>query len=89
MLQTMDDLLTAADVERLRLERGLTIAQLCALAGVASTIFTRWKAGRYEPTMSNYRKLRDAIMSEPVATPLAIVASMPIKQPRRQRNRAA
>ena len=86
------DFLTPEDVERLRRERGLSITDFCHHAGVASTIFTRWKSGRYEPTMSNYRKMRDALRSFPVLdTPkvvpkrLAIVEAAPYKPPRSRR----
>lgn len=57
----MDDLLTAADVERLAGERGLTMPQVCDQVGIAYTTFWRWKVAKGEPSLSVYRRLRDAV----------------------------
>jgi predicted transcriptional regulator len=55
----MSDLLTPADVERMAWEGRISIAELCRRAGVAPSIFSRWKAGKTEPSMENYRRIRD------------------------------
>lgn len=62
----MDDL-TAADIERLAAERGRTMQQVCADLGIAYTTFWRWKAKRGEPSLTVYRRFRDAV-SNPVET---------------------
>ena len=56
----MSDLLTPADVERLAQRAGIPMVELCRRAGVAASIFSRWKAGKTEPSLENYRRIRDA-----------------------------
>lgn len=63
-LQSMDDL-TAADIERMAGERGMTMPQVCETIGIAYTTFWRWKAARGEPSLSVYRRLRDAVSLKP------------------------
>lgn len=57
----MDELLSPADVERLAAEAGLNIKEICARAGIAHTTFYRWKAGKTEPTLDVYRRIRDVL----------------------------
>jgi predicted transcriptional regulator len=61
----MADLLTPQDIERLADKAGVTMASVCKLAGVAPSIFTRWKAGKTEPNMESYRRIRDAALALP------------------------
>jgi predicted transcriptional regulator len=63
----MDDLLTPADIERLAREAGISLADACRRAGIAQSTFSRWKAGKTEPTLGVYRRLRDAVMPAPAA----------------------
>jgi len=64
MLAVMDELLSAADVERLAGEAGLSIKDVCARAGIAHTTFYRWKSGKTEPTLDVYRRILDALPRE-------------------------
>lgn len=57
----MSELLSPADIERLAAEAGLTLKEVCARAGIAQSTFSRWKAGKTEPTLDVYRRIRDAI----------------------------
>lgn len=57
----MDDLLTALEIESKASESGLSMAEVCRRAGIAHSTFTRWKAGRTDPTLDVYRKLRDVV----------------------------
>lgn len=57
----MQDMLTPADIEAKASAVGLTMAEVCRRAGIAHSTFTRWKAGRTEPTLDVYRKLRDVV----------------------------
>jgi transcriptional regulator with XRE-family HTH domain len=63
----MDDLLSAADVERLAREGGLTIKEVCARARIAQSTFSRWRAGKTEPTLDVYRRIRDALLTAEAA----------------------
>jgi predicted transcriptional regulator len=63
----MADLLTPADIERLAQRAGIPIAEVCRRAGVAPSIFSRWKAGKTEPNLDNYRRIRDAVTAVPSA----------------------
>lgn len=63
----MDDLLTPSDVEQLAAANGRTIADLCRAAGIAHSTFRRWARGQTEPTLSVYRRIRDAAMRPPGA----------------------
>jgi transcriptional regulator with XRE-family HTH domain len=47
--------------------RGLTIAQLCARAGIAHSTFTRWRSGRTSPTLDVYQRLVDVARGASVA----------------------
>lgn len=57
----MTDLLTPADIKRLASERGMTMAAVCAKAGIATSTFSRWQAGKTEPSIGVYRQIVDAI----------------------------
>lgn len=61
----MGDLLTPADVEKLAERAGIPIAEVCRRAGVASSIFSRWKSGKTEPNLENYRRIRDVVLGLP------------------------
>lgn len=64
----MSDLLTPADVERLARERGITMAEVCRRAGIATSIFTRWKSGLTAPNYKNYQRIMAAVhASDPPA----------------------
>ena len=67
MLPVMDELLSAADVERLGAAAGLSIKDICARAGIAHTTFYRWRAGKTEPTLDVYRRIRNALQRKEVA----------------------
>lgn len=62
-----DDLLSPADVERMAFERGMKLKQVCQRAGIAQSTFWRWKAGKTEPTLDVYRRVRDALAPSEVA----------------------
>lgn len=57
----MKDLLTPDDVERLAAENGLSMSDLFARAGISHTTFYRWRAGKTEPTLAIYRRIRDVL----------------------------
>lgn len=59
----MSDLLTPGEIERLARQAGVPIAEVCRRAGIAISIFARWKAGKTEPNMVNYRRIRDTVLS--------------------------
>lgn len=60
---TYDELLSPSDVERLAAEAGVSLPDLCGRAGISHTTFYRWKAGKTEPTLDVYRRIRDALKS--------------------------
>lgn len=53
-------LLTAADVERLAEQRGLSMAEVCRRANVAPSIFSRWKSGACSPNLKSYSRIVEA-----------------------------
>lgn len=57
----MSELLSPNDVERLATAAGLTLKEVCSRAGIAQSTFSRWKAGKTEPTLDVYRRIRDAL----------------------------
>lgn len=61
----MHDLLTPGEIEARAVARGQTMAEVCRAAGVAPSTFTRWKAGRTEPTLGVYRRLVAAVTVPP------------------------
>jgi transcriptional regulator with XRE-family HTH domain len=68
----MSDLLTSAEVESLAREAGLTMNEVCRRAGVARSIFTRWKGGETTPSLENYQRMVRAVRtgkSVPAADP--------------------
>lgn len=74
----MTDLLTPSDIKRLAGERGLTLAAVCAKAGIATSTFTRWQAGHTEPTLTVYRRIVAAVSDAPPerdATPQPVKAA--------------
>lgn len=72
----MTALLTPSDIKRLAGERGLTLAAVCAKAGIATSTFTRWQAGHTEPTLTVYRRIVAAVSD---AVPEASPAPQPGK----------
>ena len=56
----MGDLLTPADVERMAQRAGVPLVEVCRRAGVAPSIFSRWKSGKTQPNLANYQRIRDA-----------------------------
>jgi transcriptional regulator with XRE-family HTH domain len=63
----MDRLLSAADVERLADEAGLSVAELCKRAKIAHTTFYRWRTGRTSPSLDVYCRLQDALRAAAAA----------------------
>lgn len=57
----MSELLSPNDVERLAGEARLSIKEVCARAGIAQSTFSRWKAGKTEPTLDVYRRICEAV----------------------------
>ena len=55
------NVLTATDIEALAWKAGLSMAEVCRRAGLAQSTFTRWKAGKTEPTLDAYRRLYRAV----------------------------
>jgi transcriptional regulator with XRE-family HTH domain len=60
-------LLTPLDLEQRAAAAGISTTEMCRRAGVAVSTFTRWKAGKTEPTLDVYRRLRDATAQAPQA----------------------
>lgn len=56
----MTDLLSPVEIEARAKAAGLTLVEVCRRAGIAPSTFSRWKAGKTEPTLDIYRRLRDA-----------------------------
>lgn len=63
----MAELLTPSDIEALAAKAGKSIAQVCRDARIAQSTFSRWKAGKTEPTLDVYRRIRDATAPAKVA----------------------
>lgn len=40
---------------------GRTPTELCREAGIAHTTFMRWREGKFEPTLRNWRAVEDAL----------------------------
>lgn len=57
----MAELLTPTDIKRLAAKRGLTLASVCSQAGIAVSTFSRWQAGKTEPSIAVYRRLVDVV----------------------------
>lgn len=56
----MEDLLTPIEVEEQAKSAGWTMAEVCRIAGVAQSTFTRWKNGTTCPSVDVALRLRDA-----------------------------
>tara|TARA_R110002126_G_scaffold2345_11_gene13523 strand:+ start:439 stop:726 length:288 start_codon:yes stop_codon:yes gene_type:complete len=61
---TMQDLLTPHQIEAHATAAGLSMAEVCRRAQVATSTFSRWKSGKTEPTLDVYRRLRNAALKE-------------------------
>lgn len=61
MLAGMSDLLTPGDVERMAQASGKSVSEICRIAEIAPSTFSRWKAGKTEPTLSVYRRIVAAL----------------------------
>ena len=57
----MDHILSPADVEARVKRAGGSVAELCKIAGIAHSTFTRWRASQTSPSIGVYRRLRDAM----------------------------
>lgn len=68
------DVLSATDIETLAWKAGLSMAEVCRRAGIAQSTFTRWKAGKTEPTLDAYRRLYQAVKPDTQAQPAAEAA---------------
>lgn len=55
------DVLEPSEIEALAGQAGLSMAEACRRAGISQSTFTRWKAGKTEPTLDVYRKLYLAV----------------------------
>lgn len=60
----MSDLLTPADVEGMARTRGISMAEVCRRAGIATSIFTRWKKGLTRPNYGNYQRILAVVHAE-------------------------
>lgn len=58
------------EIERLAAERGKSIRDVCAEAGIARTTFSRWKAGVTSPTLDVYRRIVEAVEPPSADTPM-------------------
>ena len=63
----MSDLLTPADIERLARELGIPMAEVCRRAGIATSIFQRWKGGLTSPSYRNYQRIIDVVTGKSTA----------------------
>lgn len=57
----MTELLTAADVERMARDAGISVGELCRRAQIAPTTLSRWRAGKTQPQMRVYQRIVDAL----------------------------
>lgn len=57
----MDDLLSPDDVERMAAEAGMPLKELFERAGISRWTFERWRAGKTEPSLTNYRKISEVL----------------------------
>jgi len=48
---------TAIEIENHVRAAGLTMSQVCEHAGVAPSIFSRWKSGDTRPNIDNYERI--------------------------------
>lgn len=53
----MDELLSPDDIERIAAKAGMSLKELFERAGISRWTFERWKAGKTEPSLTNYRKI--------------------------------
>lgn len=60
--------LTAEEFEILAKEAGLSVAEICRRAKVATSTFHRWKTGESGLTIGSYVKLLDALEGRSVAS---------------------
>lgn len=51
---------TAGDVESMSVDAGISVAEACRRAGLAPTLYTRWRAGR-GTSIENVRKIADQL----------------------------
>lgn len=68
-MQLMIHIVTAAEVEERAKKAGKSMAEVCRLAGIAQSTFTRWKAGRTEPTMGVLRRIAQVLGEVTEASP--------------------
>ena len=56
----MDELLTPTQIETMAKAAGVPMNELLRRAGVGVSVFQRWKNGANTPTLTTYRRIRDA-----------------------------
>ena len=49
------------EIEEGALRAGISIAEACRRAGVAASVFHRWKSGKHSPSIRTVEKLRQAV----------------------------
>jgi transcriptional regulator with XRE-family HTH domain len=60
----MDELLGAADIERMARAEGIPISEVCRRADIAQSTFSRWKNGKTRPRIDVYWRLCAAVKQE-------------------------
>lgn len=65
----MENPLTADVIEARARARGMSMLEMCRAAGIAASTFTRWKAGKTEPTLGVYRRLCEVVGSGAASLP--------------------
>ncbi|WP_332828945.1 hypothetical protein [Novacetimonas sp. GS1] len=58
-------MLTPHEIEEIAKENGLTMPQVCRLAGVAFSTFTRWRQKKSEPRIGVYTRIVNAAYGSP------------------------
>ncbi|HQT65818.1 MAG TPA: transposase [Acidocella sp.] len=66
----MSDILSPTEIEKLAAKNGRTMPEVCRLAGVAPSTFSRWRAKKTSPSIDVYQRIRDAAaMTEQLQEP--------------------
>lgn len=53
----MHDLMTPQQIEEMARQNGLSMRQVCQVAGIAFSTFTRWRQQKTEPRIGIYARL--------------------------------
>lgn len=56
---------------------GVTPTELCREAGIAHSTFIRWREGKFEPTLRNWRAVESALLRLKARSEQADAASAP------------